>query len=50
MVRGETLLPYADDHMIAQIESGVLEGAFPPEVLDILRKYQEKQMAQALMQ
>ena len=46
----ETLLPYAADHMIAQIESGVLEGAFPPEVLDILRKYQEKQMAQALKQ
>ena len=39
-----TLLPYADDHMIAQIESGVLEGAFPAEVLDILREYQEKQM------
>ena len=44
----ETLLPYADDHMIAQIESGVLEGAFPSGVLDILRRYQEKQIAENL--
>ena len=43
-----TLLPYADDHMIAQIESGVLEGAFPAEVLTIVREYQEKQALEAL--
>ena len=34
--------------MIAQIEAGVLEGAFPAEVLDIVRAYQEKQVMEAL--
>ena len=43
-----TLLPYADDQMIAQIESAVLEGAFPAEVLDIVREYQEQQVLEAL--
>ena len=39
-----TLLPYADDQMIAQIESGVMEGAFPEEVLTMIREFQEQQL------
>ena len=39
-----TRLPYADDMMIAQIESGVMEGAFPEEVLAMIREFQEKQL------